>query len=124
MPSRVFTALSHHPALARPRRKRERKAKPLATPPAAASSPAARRRPPYVPPVKAPDVLTISARRWHRATTHEAVVPYVRMCGRWLEANGFPIGGIIHVTVKQGRVILKNADAARADAVAEADEGR
>ena len=124
MPSRVFDALQHHPALARPRRKRARQAKPIATPAAAASSPAKRRRPPYVPPVKAPDVLTTSARRWHRATADEAVVPYLRMCGRWLETHGFPIGGKVHVTVTQGRVILTNPDAARADAVAEADEGR
>jgi len=124
MPSRVFTALHQHPALARPRRKRERKPKPLATLSAAASSPAARRRPRYVPPVKAPGVLTMSARRWHRATADDAVVPYLRMCGRWLEANGFPIGGVVHVTVKQGRVILTNSDTALADALAEADAER
>lgn len=27
--------------------------------------------------------------------TDEAVVPYLRMCGRWLEANGFSIGGVV-----------------------------
>lgn len=124
MPSHVSDALRQRPALARPRRQRSRKAKPIATPGAGTSSPAARRRPPYVPPVKAPGVLTTSARRWHRATSDEAVVPYLRMCGRWLEAHGFPIGGKVHVTVTQGRVILTNTDTARADAVADAEEGR
>jgi len=124
MPSQVFKALKRHPALARPRRTRERKAGPMVTPVAAASSPAARRRAPYVPPVKAPHVLTTSARRWHRATTDEAVVPYLRMCGRWLEEHGFPIGGKVHVTVTQGRVVLTNTRTAVADAVADADEGR
>ncbi|HYK04682.1 MAG TPA: SymE family type I addiction module toxin [Thermoanaerobaculia bacterium] len=116
MPSRVFNALQHHPALARPRRKRARKAKPVASPATSASGPAAQRKPPYVPPIRAPRFLTVSARRWHRATAEEAVVPYLRMCGRWLEAHGFPIGGNVHVTVKQGSVILTNDAAASAAA--------
>jgi Toxin SymE, type I toxin-antitoxin system len=124
MPSHVSDSLRQRPALARPRRKRTRKPKPIATPGAGASAPAARRRAPHVPPIKAPDVLTVSARRWHRATTDEAVVPYLRMCGRWLEKHGFPIGGKVHVTVTQGRVILSNTDDTRADAVAGADEER
>lgn len=44
------------------------------------------------------------------------MVPYLRMCGRWLEAHGFPIGGNVHVTVEQGRVILTNDAAASAAA--------
>jgi HSP20-like domain of unknown function (DUF1813). len=46
------------------------------------------------------------------------------MCGRWLEEHGFPIGGKVHVTVTQGRVVLTNTRTAVADAVADADEGR
>jgi hypothetical protein len=38
------------------------------------------------------------------------------MCGRWLEAHGFPIGGNVHITVEQGRVVLTSAAAALPDA--------
>ena len=64
--------------------------------------------PPRVAPSKTPRVLTMSTRRWHRATAREAVVPYLRMCGRWLEEHGFQIGGNVHITVEQGRVVLTN----------------
>jgi hypothetical protein len=37
------------------------------------------------------------------------------MCGPWLEAHGFVIGGYVHITVEQGRVILTN-DAAMVEA--------
>jgi Toxin SymE, type I toxin-antitoxin system len=117
MPSRVFTALQHHPALARPRRERPRKAKPVVTPATAAATPSARRKRPRVAPMKTPRALTVSARRWHRRTADEAVVPYLRMCGRWLEAHGFPIGGNVHVTVEQGRVTITNEATARAEAL-------
>ena len=115
MASRVFNALQRHPALARPRRKRPRKANPASTPTTAETTASARRKLPRVAPMKTPRALTVSARRWHRATADEAVVPYLRMCGPWLEAHGFVIGGYVHITVEQGRVILTN-DAAMVEA--------
>jgi hypothetical protein len=36
----------------------------------------------------------------------EAVVPYLRMSGRWLEEHGFAIGSAVQVVVEQGRVTL------------------
>ena len=116
MPSRVFTALQIHPALARPRPRRERKRTCTTAPAPAASAAAAPPKLPRVAPLKTPRFLTVSARRWRRATTDEAVVPYLRMCGRWLEAHGFPIGGNVHITVEQGRVVLTSAAAALPDA--------
>jgi len=116
MPSRVFTALQIHPALARPRPKRARKracTTPLTTAASVAAAPA---KPPRVAPLKTPRSLTVSVRRWRRATKDEAVVPYLRLCGRWLEAHGFPIGGNVHITVEHGRVVLTSAAAALPDA--------
>lgn len=116
MRSRVFNALERHPALARPRRHRARKATTIAVSSAPVSAPPVAPTPPRVAPSKTPRFLTMSARRWHRATASEAVVPYLRMCGRWLEEHGFQIGGSVHITVEQGRVVLTND----APAVAEA----
>lgn len=116
MASRVFNALQRHPALARPRRKGPRKTKPASTPATTETTAATRRKLPRVAPMKTPRALTVSARRWHRATADEAVVPYLRMCGRWLEAHGFVIGGYVHITVEQGRVVLTSAVAASPDA--------
>lgn len=39
----------------------------------------------------------------------EAVVPYLRMSGRWLEEHGFAIGSAVQVRVEQGRVTLLSA---------------
>lgn len=36
----------------------------------------------------------------------EAVVPYLRMSGRWLEEHGFAIGSGVQVVVERGRVTL------------------
>lgn len=50
--------------------------------------------------------LTLSSRRIPRQTMPEAVVPYVRMSGRWLEEHGFAIGADVQVLVEQSRVTL------------------
>jgi hypothetical protein len=55
---------------------------------------------------RAPDVLTLSSRRVTRRTMPEAVVPYLRMSGRWLEEHGFAIGSGVQVVVERGRVTL------------------
>lgn len=105
MPSRVFKALHRHPALARPRRQPATKAA-STIPPLPLSKSPAEPAPPRVAPSRTPRFLTLSARRWRRATDAEAVVPYLRMSGRWLAEHGFPVGGNVHVTVEQGRVVL------------------
>jgi hypothetical protein len=46
------------------------------------------------------------AHRIARRTLPEAVVPYLRMSGRWLEEHGFVIGSGVQVLVEQGRVTL------------------
>lgn len=115
MPSRVFKALHRHPALARPRRQPATKNGPTLAPLPISKAPATP-APPRVAPSRTPRFLTLSARRWHRATSAEAVVPYLRMSGRWLAEHGFEIGGNVYVTAEQGRVILTNDAAATADA--------
>jgi hypothetical protein len=65
---------------------------------------AARRNKPR--PARAPHVLTLSSRRIPRLTMPEAVVPYLRMSGRWLEEHGFAIGADVQVLVEQSRVTL------------------
>src|SRR3954452_1553892 len=107
MRSRVFNALHRHPILARPRRQPATKATPAITPLRVSSEPAAP-APPRVASSRTPRFLTLSARRWHRATSTEAVVPYLRMSGRWLAEHAFEIGGNVYVTAEQGRVILTN----------------
>jgi hypothetical protein len=57
-------------------------------------------------PARAPYVLTLSARRIARRNLPEAVVPYLRMSGRWLEEHGFAIGSGVQVVVECGRVTL------------------
>jgi hypothetical protein len=57
-------------------------------------------------PGRAPHVLTLSARRIARRSLPEAVVPYLRMSGRWLEEQGFAIGSAVRVLVEHGRVTL------------------
>jgi len=49
---------------------------------------------------------TLSSRRIRRQTMPEAVVPYLRMSGRWLEEHGFAIGADVQVVVEQSRVTL------------------
>jgi len=66
----------------------------------------ARRNEPRRRPARAPHVLTLSSRRIPRQTMPEAVVPYLRMSGRWLEEHGFAIGADVQVLVEQRRVTL------------------
>jgi hypothetical protein len=67
---------------------------------------AARRNKPLPRPARAPHRLTLSSRRIPRQTMPEAVVPYLRMSGRWLEEHGFAIGADVQVLVEQSRVTL------------------
>ena len=97
MSSRLSDAVRRLPALSRPRRRRVRKA---------IEAPDAARKEPQLRPARAPYVLTLSARRVARRTLPEAVVPYLRMSGRWLEEHGFAIGSGVQVLVEQGRVTL------------------
>jgi len=57
-------------------------------------------------PARAPQVVTLSSRRIHRRTMPEAVVPYLRLSGRWLAEHGFAIGANVQVVVEQSRVTL------------------
>lgn len=106
MRSSVFNALTRHPVLARPRRTTGRKAARVSAPSAPASVPPAAPAPPRAPQSKTPRVLTMSSRRWPLETAEDAVVPYLRMSGRWLEEHGFEIGGKVYVTAEQGKVTL------------------
>jgi hypothetical protein len=67
---------------------------------------AARRNEPQRRPARPPHRLTLSSRRIPRQTMPEAVVPYLRMSGRWLEEHGFAIGADVQVLVEQSRVTL------------------
>lgn len=116
MPSRVFNSLRRHPALARPRRQPAPKPASTAIPPLPVSKAPAAPAPPRVAPSRTPRFLTLSARRWHRAKSDEAVVPYLRMSGRWLAEHGFAIGDNVRVTAEQGRVILTTGDTTAAGA--------
>ena len=100
MSSRLSDAVRRLPALSRPRRQRVRKA---------IEAPAAAREKPQPRPARAPYVLTLSSRRIARRTLPEAVVPYLRMSGRWLEEHGFAIGSGVQVLVEHGRVTLISA---------------
>ena len=91
-PSNAIRYLS---ALRRARRRRGRKA---------VTRTAARRK--KSRPARAPHVLTLSSRRIPRRTMPEAVVPYLRLSGRWLEEHGFAIGANVQVVVEQSRVTL------------------
>jgi hypothetical protein len=106
MSSRLSDAIRRLPALSRPRRRRVRK-------PMDRSVEA--RKEPQPRPARAPYVLTLSSRRIVRRTLPEAVVPYLRMSGRWLEEHGFAIGSGVQVVVEHGRVTLLSADADRDD---------
>jgi hypothetical protein len=57
-------------------------------------------------PARTPQVLTLSSRRIPRRTMPEAVVPYLRLSGRWLAEHGFAIGANVEVVVEQSRVTL------------------
>ncbi|MBV8547525.1 MAG: SymE family type I addiction module toxin [Acidobacteria bacterium] len=57
-------------------------------------------------PARAPQVVTLSSRRIPRRTMPEAVVPYLRLSGRWLAEHGFAIGTNVQVLVEQSRVTL------------------
>ena len=97
MSSRPSDAIRRLPALTRPRPRRVRKA--IEQPTAACKEAQPR-------PARAPYVLTLSSRRITRRTLPEAVVPYLRMSGRWLEEHGFTIGSGVQVVVEHGRVTL------------------
>ena len=91
MRSHIFEALSRHPALSRPRRRRVGRQ------------------------------VAVSARRAARPLMAEAIVPYLRMSGRWLAEHGFAIGSHVQVLVEYGRVTLVSAaaEASRPVAVGE-----
>jgi predicted nucleic acid-binding Zn ribbon protein len=97
MSSRLSDAVRRLPVLSRPRRRRV---------PKAADRPVAGREVAQPRPARAPYVLTLSARRIARRNLPEAVVPYLRMSGRWLEEYGFAIGSGVQVVVERGRVTL------------------
>jgi len=46
----------------------------------------------------------------------EAIVPYLRMSGRWLAEHGFAVGSHVQVIVEPGRVTLVSAAEERASA--------
>ena len=105
MSSRVADAVLRRPVLSRPPRRRLRK------PPARLTG--ARKAPPPRP-ARAPYLLTLSARRVVRRHLPEAVVPFLRMSGRWLEEHGFAIGSGVQVVVEHGRVTLISVDVVEA----------
>ena len=97
MSSRISDAIRRLPVLSRPPRRRLRK--PLARPAGVRNAPLPR-------PARAPYILTLSGRRRVRRNLPEAVVPYLRMSGRWLEEHGFNIGADVQVLVEPGRITL------------------
>jgi len=97
MRSHILEALSRHPALSRPRRRRVRKQVPVS---------ARRAGEPQPRPAHAPNMLKLASRRLSRRTMPEAIVPYLRMSGRWLEEHGFMVGSYVQVLVEHGRVTL------------------
>jgi hypothetical protein len=97
MSSRLSHALRSLPVLSRARGRRVRTPMGRATAPRVASRPR---------PARAPRVVTLSSRRIWRLTMPAAVVPYLRLSGRWLEEHGFAIGAGVQVVVEQGRVTL------------------
>ena len=105
MSSRLSDAVRRLPALSRPRARRVRNAvERLAAP----------GREPRPRPARTPYALTLSSRRITRRTLPEAVVPYLRMSGRWLEEHGFAIGSGVQVVVEHGRVtLISGGDAPR-----------
>src|SRR3954467_7050327 len=94
MSSHLSSAVRYLSVLTSERRRRARK------------QGAARHNEPRRRPARAPHVLTLSSRRIPRQTMPEAVVPYLRMSGRWLEEHGFAIGADVQVLVEQRRVTL------------------
>jgi hypothetical protein len=95
MSSPLPDGLRHLPAL---RRSRQRRGRPSNVRPAPEGI--------QPRPARAPYVLTLSSRRIARRTLPAAVVPYLRMSGRWLEEHGFAIGSAVQVLVERGRVTL------------------
>ena len=95
--SHLSDAVRRLPVLSRPRRRRVAKA---------TNRPVAARKEAQPRPARTPYVLTLSVRRIARRSLPEAVVPYLRMSGRWLEEHGFPIGAGVQVVVERGRVTL------------------
>lgn len=53
----------------------------------------------------------------------EAIVPYLRMSGRWLEEHGFVIGAAVQVVVEHGRVTLISEAAEESSVVRPTDCG-
>jgi hypothetical protein len=105
MSSRLSEAIHRLPVLSRPRPRRVRKAM---------ERPVTTHNEPRPRPAREPYVLTLSSRRIARRTFPEAVVPYLRMSGRWLEEHGFAIGSDVQVVVEHGRVtLISGGDAPR-----------
>ena len=105
MSSRLSDAIRRLPALSRPRPRRLLKA---------IKRPVVSSREPQRRPARAPYFLTLSSRRITRRTLPDAVVPYLRMSGRWLEEHGFAIGSGVQVVVEHGRVtLISGGDAPR-----------
>jgi Toxin SymE, type I toxin-antitoxin system len=115
MPSRLLSALQHHPKLSRPRRRAA--ATPqlpaveaqadrapldsaeLAAPAAAAPKP---RR------TRTPSCIRVSSRFRYTTVSHGEHVPFMRLSGHWLEKYGFNIEGDVHIEAEHGRLILTN----------------
>jgi hypothetical protein len=97
MSSRLSDAIRRLPTLSRPRRRGGRKA---------VARPVETREEAQARPARVLYVLKLSSRRIARRTLPEAVVPYLRMSGRWLEEHGFTIGSGVQVLVEQGSVTL------------------
>jgi hypothetical protein len=97
MSSRVFDPIRCLPVLSRPRRRRL---------PKVPDRPVAVLKEAQARPARAPYVVKLSARRISRRNLPDAVVPYLRMSGRWLEEHGFAIGSGVQVVVEHGRVTL------------------
>lgn|ERR1051325_2357608 len=101
MPSQLLNALRRHPALSRIRQRRSRKQ--VGPRPAPSAEPKPR-------PARVPQTLTMTTRRINRDSEPTAVVPYLRMSGRWLEECGFAIGAGVQVIAERGRIVLTSAD--------------
>jgi hypothetical protein len=115
MSSRLSDAVRCLPALSRPRFRRVREA---------IERPVEAREEAQPRAARVPHVLTLSARRVVRRNLPEAVVPYLRMSGRWLEEHGFAIGSGVQVVVERGRVTLisEAVEASAADLVRETEQ--
>lgn len=51
------------------------------------------------------------ARRPRYPSTVPAPMPFLRLCGRWLDQAGFGIGAQVHVEVSSGKLVVEVIDA-------------